>query len=66
MTARTRWILAIVALLGGNIVAMVIVAVLAAIQGSQVVPGYDRPAVPVPTDRRPTDDQPPQQPSRAR
>jgi len=40
MTARTKWTLAIVGLLLGNILAMVTLATLANIGKSQVVPSY--------------------------
>ncbi len=44
MTAKQRWVVAILGLLRVNLLAMVILAVLSASGASQVVPGYDRPA----------------------
>ena len=41
MTARTRWLLAIVGLLVGNVIAMVVLATCSASGGSRVVDGYD-------------------------
>lgn len=40
MSARTRWTLAIVGLLVGNIVAMVILATVAHVGQSTVIPDY--------------------------
>ena len=40
MTPRLRWILAIAGLLGGNVIAMVILAVVANNGGTQVIPAY--------------------------
>ena len=40
MTAKLRWIVAIVALLGGNVVAMLILMISASAQGAQVIPDY--------------------------
>jgi nitrogen fixation protein FixH len=40
MTARATWTLAIVVLLAGNVVAMIILAVLANNGGTQVIPDY--------------------------
>lgn len=40
MTARWRWLLAIAGLLGANVVAMAILAVVASHGGAQVIPDY--------------------------
>lgn len=40
MTPKTRWIVAIVALLGGNVIAMVILAFVAHVGQSEVIPNY--------------------------
>lgn len=40
MSARLRWIIAIVALLGGNVIAMVVLAVVAGTGANQVIPAY--------------------------
>ena len=40
MTPKNRWIVAILALLGGNVVAMVILAVVAHVGHSEVIPNY--------------------------
>jgi nitrogen fixation protein FixH len=40
VTARTTWVVAIVSLLGGNVIAMVILAVAATDGGTQVIPAY--------------------------
>ena len=40
MTAKLRWIVAIVALLGGNVLAMLILMITASAEGAQVIPDY--------------------------
>jgi len=40
MTPKTRWIVAILVLLGGNVVAMVTLAVVANVGHSEVIPNY--------------------------
>ncbi len=40
MTPKTRWIVAILVLLGGNVVAMVTLAVVANVGHSEVIPSY--------------------------
>lgn len=40
MTPKARWIIAIVALLGGNVAAMVILATVANVGHSEVIPNY--------------------------
>lgn len=45
MSAATRWTLAIVALLGGNLVAMLVLATTASREDAQVIPDYYEKAV---------------------
>lgn len=45
MSAATRWTLAIIALLGGNLVAMVVLATTASREDAQVIPDYYEKAV---------------------
>ena len=40
LSARTKWILAIVGLLVGNVIAMVVLAIAANVGGSKVIPAY--------------------------